>query len=120
MGLAQNQHLLAEVLQVYASEHVPQGVFERAVDVRVPIDSVARSVVASLRGYVLGKQGERIELEKVVAVPRFPRYVPKWLRRRWTAYQTIHAWATPTVTWPEADIPAEWLGEPRRFFEVRG
>lgn len=94
-------------VMVYAQTRLPRGV--QGVDCDVRFDLAADQLVATLTGYVLGQEGQSVTASTVVDVPRFPRWLPKWLRRRWTGRQTVSLDATPVLVWPEAQwTPPEW------------
>ncbi len=64
-----------------------------------------------MTGFIYGKRGLTATDTKTVKVAKFPRWVPRWLRNRWTTERTIRLDCTPMIVFP--DVPHVFPGTPR-------
>lgn len=84
-------------------------------ELRLSIDMMTNHLVASLSGYVYGKYGGSTTATATAEVARLPRYIPKWLKRRWIVTRTITLDCRPAIVWPDATFaPPEKFGGPIR------
>lgn len=97
-------------IKVYAAKALPTGVMGVKPELRR--DYLADSVVASLRAFVLGKKGDSASHTEGVRVPNFPRWVPDWLRRRWTIVREVTVNVEPAVIYPHSTNVPEHFGRP--------
>lgn len=103
-------------IEVAGREVVPVGLVLR--DPEILVDVMTDSLLIQLRGFVLGERGERATDRREVVVPSFPRWIPKWLRRRWTKVEAVTLSATPLLVWPDATIRTPELGSPVRLVQL--
>jgi hypothetical protein len=74
-------------------------------------DFIGQSLGTRITGYIYGKRGLTASDEKTVVVPKFPRWLPRWLRNRWTQERTVRLDCTPMILFPE--VPHVFPGTPR-------
>lgn len=106
--------LLLELQALYSSYQLPAGLVQYAKF------DVARTVIgtlhATLMTYALSDQAGPVEESYVQwSAARFPRWMPKWLRRRWSSDRTVTLSVTPRYIYPEANVIIPDLGKSRRI-----
>lgn len=110
-----NEYVL-DAIKVTSQAEIPTGIHGFDADVAV---LAAERAAVRLTGYVYGRQQYGTHAE-VVTVPRFPRWIPKWLRRRWTKTEIVGIDYRSSVVWPDARIPVPELGRPVRLLATTG
>jgi hypothetical protein len=89
------------------------------LDVGVSTDVISGMFAARMTGYIYGKRGLTATDTRTVVVPKFPRWMPEWLRKRWTTERTVRLDCTPMVVFPE--VPRDvFPGTPRVAYFDKG
>lgn len=111
------RHRMVERVKVKGAQAVPTGLVLDAPDVL--FDILADAVVIELTGYVLGERGPRSIVSEEVDEPRFPSWLPRWLRRRWTGRRLVEIEVEPLALY--ANSTTTNLGEvtARKVVRVR-
>lgn len=110
--------IVMHLVQMYATRHIPAGVFMERDWLESHIDLVSQDLVLTLRAYVMGDEGPREGQKYVWYEYTFPRYVPRWLRNRWRKRQVIDFSWQGRVIYPEARYIPD-LGRGRRTVEFQ-
>lgn len=114
----QAERVLMELVQVYCQQRLPAGVIWRDGGIlESHVDLVTQDLVLGLRAFVLGESGPTLEETHEWIEYRFPRYIPRWLRRRWSKVQTIHLTMKGKIVYPEQRI-IDKLGPGSRVVEL--
>lgn len=108
------EHVIMQLAQLYAMEHLPIGLLETHFESQV--DLVTRGLVLSLRAFALADDGPRFHETHVWKEYRFPWYTPKWLRRRRTITREITLTFQGKVIYPEQRM-IDKLGKGSRIVE---
>lgn len=103
-----------ELIQFAVQQRISNGLWRARV--RGFEDTVTDQLVLALEAYVYGRRGDTVSDTKRVSVAKFPRYIPKWLQRRWTRVRELRLDVTPMIVWPDATFaPPERFGGPIRI-----
>lgn len=100
--------------QFYASQTWPNGLFQTHAEFRIDL---YEQMHALLIAAVLTEQaGPVAESKTVYDATNFPRWLPKWLQRRWTRSRAIKLTVTPRWSYPQASIKVPDLGRGVTFY----
>lgn len=98
---------------LYTQHRMPSGIFGSRVELR---KDVYDYVCVTLRAYVLSEQAGPIEEKQTVYdVARFPRWLSKWLQRRWTTTQKFSLKIEPRYIYPNSSVAVPDLNKPIRI-----
>ena len=96
-------------IQVYATHNLPAGVWKQHLSTQ--IDRISKNLVFHLTAVVMGEEGDKAIVTRLIPTPKFPRWLPKWLQRRWTEHETWTFDATPLLIWPENTLHEPEFGQ---------
>ncbi len=107
--------LRLEYQMLYSSNVLPAGMAQHAnLDVH---RAIVGDLVASLRTFALSDQAGPVERDvHLYDVAEFPRWVPQWLRKRWTKTRHVTLVVEPKYIYPEASVILPELGKARAIF----
>ena len=95
---------------------LPPGVLMANLDFG---QTIIGHIHAMLTAFVLSEQaGDPVSETREYEVAKFPRWVPRWLQRRWMTRRSFTVTVTPQWTYPMATIKVPELGLPRGQVEI--
>lgn len=95
-------------------QQITPGVF--GADWDVVLDRLHDQMCITLTAYVLKEQAGPVSEDYVFhRIAQFPRYLPKWLQRRWTRDEAVTLSVTPNYAYPSSVAKIPDLREPVRF-----
>lgn len=105
------EQYVLEKIQIAMQERMAIGLFGRSAECYT--DVLCDHLVTRINAYVLGKTGQTATASKTYYEAKLPRWIPRWLRNRWTRRRTFALDATPLLVLPEARWLPPDLGTPR-------
>lgn len=102
--------LILQLQALYSTNRLPAGL-ERFAKFDVA-RTLHGELVAQLLTYALSDQAGPVERDvHIYDVAKFPRWLPKWLQRRWVTSRHVTLEVTPRYIYPEANVVIPRLGD---------
>lgn len=115
-SLAAAREYVVQMIEVRNIVQIPSGLWR--FNLETALDFAGRDLILRLTGYVYGERGVEAIEAKSYTRARFPRWLPKWLKRRWSEERTFTLNATPMLLFPDATLAPPALGAPIFFSDV--
>ncbi len=96
-------------IELYATEQLPPGLWRQHLGAQ--IEMITQNLVLTMTAVVMGKEGKKAVVTRLIPTPKFPRWLPKWLQRRWTKNETWTFDTTPLLIWPENTLHEPEFGQ---------
>jgi hypothetical protein len=107
------EELILEPLKFGCIQSMSAGV--RDIDIKLLTDITTENFAACMTATIYGIKGANTTAYRDVNVPKFPRWIPRRLRNRWTERKTIEIDATPWLLYPDNTIALPALGTPIKY-----
>lgn len=105
------------VQQWHASNRIPRGLMHVKAHANIALE--LDQLVAQLTAITLKEErAETFSRTIQVVVPKFPRWIPKWLQRRWSKLEPHTITCTVAYHYPEANIKVPDLGNGYPFVQI--
>lgn len=107
-----NGTIILQLDQFVSCARIPEG----AINSKLELSQAVGGLDLTFSCLFLTEPAGKVERsEEIVDCTNFPRWLPKWLQRRWTKTRKVTLSVTPKYSYPSSSIKVKGFGPVRLF-----